>query len=50
MSDFEHYINKVCNISYTFQTISHSKVFKSFNKLVTSKATGLDKIPGKPIQ
>ena len=47
MSDFDQYIIKVDNISFTFKTISHSKVFKSLNELVTSKATGLDKVPAK---
>ena len=46
-SNFEHYID---NISFTFQAINHSNVFKLFNELVVSKATGVDKIPAKVLK
>lgn len=49
-SNFEHYINKVDNSSFTFQTVSHSKNFNLFDELVVSKATGVDKIPAKVLK
>ena len=46
-SNYEHYVAKVNNSSFTFQTVSHSKVFKLLEALVTSKATGVDEIPAR---
>ena len=49
-SNFEHHINKVDNSSFTFQTVSHSKILNLFDELVVSKATGVDKIPAKVLK
>ena len=46
-TNFERYHNKVDNILFAFQTISYSKVFKLLEKLIVSKATGIDKIPAR---
>ena len=46
-TNFERYHNKVDNTLFAFQTISYSKVFKLLEKLIVSKATGIDKIPAR---
>ena len=46
-TNFERYINKADKTSFAFQNISYSKVFKLLDKLVVSKATGIDKIPAR---
>ena len=46
-TNFERYINKVDITSFAFQTISYPKVFKLLDKLIVSKATGINKIPAR---